>query len=884
VNGDRPSELPALVLALRRRLGLSQQQLAVRLQVAKLTVLRWELGRAQPSTRLRQRLEQIDEQTRDARAGDRAASQPVPPPGNLPAPANRLIGREVSLAGLVAALEHARLITLTGPGGGGKTRLALAAALAARDTFPDGAFLVELGALTTPALLPQAIAATLKLREQPGTTLLSSIIDTLRSQRLLLVLDNCEHLLADCATLAHQLIAACPSVVILATSREALAVAGEVVRRVEPLLLPDASQPLTLAAAERAPAVQLFVERAAARRAGFRLSPENFAGVARICRGLDGLPLAIELAAARESLLSIDQIAVRLDDRFSLLTLGARTAPPRQQTLLAAIDWSYALLHEREQALFRWLSVFPGDFDLEAAVAVGGTGAATPSVVLDLLGRLIEQSLVVMEEQAGAARYLLLESLRAFGRERLVAAHEQAAALGAHAAYCLAHIEALVEDAEGAEQPLRLRLLEREQGNIRAALTWYAARGESEAYLRLAAAGAFYWLRRGALSEGRQWLAAVHTLRTGVGSRVRARALAAMGQVAQQQGDLDEAETCFQTSLERFRDLDDRRMIGLLLNSSGSVAGQRGDLETQLARLRESASVLREAGVFAQAALPLINLGLALTNQQQYATARDLLEEALAICREGKDARTTGTCLNNLGALHLFEGRLAAGCACYEEALALRRELGDPIGMGVALSGLATAALLEGEYTVAQARLTEALMLVWEAGQRPQVIDVLELMLYVAVAVGAFELAARLIGSTAAQRRTTGLRRLQGLQSSYDQACTAAAAALGETRFAALQAAGAALSLAAAVAYARSTPELGGSSLVVASTTRPADLTDRELEVLQLVATGASNRAIAAALVLSLKTVERHISNIYAKLGVHNRVAASSALAAKPSS
>ncbi|HZT40750.1 MAG TPA: adenylate/guanylate cyclase domain-containing protein, partial [Chthonomonadaceae bacterium] len=392
-------------------------------------------------------------------------------PNNLPLHITSFIGREQEMAEVKNLLAGTRLLTLVGLGGAGKTRLALAIGAEVLEEYPDGVWLVELAPLSEPGLVPPAVASTLNLQEEPGRALLQTLTTALKCRRMLLVLDNCEHLLSACATFADTLLRACPQVKILATSREVLGIAGETVYRVPPLALPDPDRLPSIELLMQFEAVRLFLDRATAVSTAFSITSENASAVARLCCQLDGLPLAIELAAARVRAMPVEQVASRLDDRFRLLTGGSRTALPRQQTLRALIDWSYDLLDESEKCLLRRLSVFTGGWTLEAAEAVCG---ADGEDVLDLLTSLVDKSLVVYEEQGDQGRYRMLETVRQYGRERLADTDPEAASVGQlHAEYYLSLAEQAAAQLLGPEQQRWLARLEREQDNLRAVLTRY---------------------------------------------------------------------------------------------------------------------------------------------------------------------------------------------------------------------------------------------------------------------------------------------------------------------------------------------------------------------------------------------------------------------------
>ena len=430
--------------------------------------------------------------------------------GNLPAEPNRFIGRERDLAELALLLTDVRVLTLCGTGGIGKTRLALRLGGDVADGFPDGAWLVSLADVTGPALVNTRVAGALGVREEPGQPLDATLEDALRGRRLLLILDNCEHLVAACAQLCERLLASCPWLRVLATSREPLRVPGETIWRVPPLSLP----PSDTAAHELAEheAIRLFTERAAAARPGFALGPGNASAIAGVCRTLDGMPLAIELAAARVGALAVEQINGRLSNRFQLLAAGHRTAPPRQRTLRATVDWSYELLTPEEQLLLRRLAVFSG-WNLEMAERVCADDRLPAEAVLDLLAALIDKSLVALDgEVAGDARYRLLDTIRQYAAERLAASGEAAELRRRHRDCLVELIESVAAQAfrrGDPPWPVRLRMYKNaclEADNFNIALAWSLEQHEAEAGLRLCIALRSPWVTYGDVAEGADWL------------------------------------------------------------------------------------------------------------------------------------------------------------------------------------------------------------------------------------------------------------------------------------------------------------------------------------------------------------------------------------------
>jgi predicted ATPase len=427
-------------------------------------------------------------------------------PHNLPSELSSFVGREKELSEVKRLLADTRLLTLTGSGGCGKTRLALAAATDLLEEFEEGVWMVELAPLADPALVPQAVASTLGVREQPGRSPTETLSDYLSSKQVLLVLDNCEHLIEACAVLAEALLHSCPELRILATSREALGITGEVAWLVPSLSLPDLRHLPEIESLPRYESARLFVERTTAVKPTFALTERNATAVAQVCYRLDGIPLAIELAAARAKVLSVEQISERLDDCFRLLAAGSRTAMPRHRTLHATMDWSHDLLPDEEQTLFRRLSVFAGGFTLEAAESVCAGKDLQRDEVLELLSHLVDKSLVVAWERDGEVRYRLLEMVRQYGREKLDESGEEAEVRRRHAAFFLGLAERVEPELQGPGQVERLDELERENGNLRVVMSWALSKGEAGIAGRLGWVLWRYWFLHGHQGEGRRWM------------------------------------------------------------------------------------------------------------------------------------------------------------------------------------------------------------------------------------------------------------------------------------------------------------------------------------------------------------------------------------------
>jgi predicted ATPase/DNA-binding XRE family transcriptional regulator len=618
----------------------------------------------------------------------------------LPLPATSFVGRARELAEVRCLLGASRLVTLTGVGGCGKTRLALETARAIERETAGEVRLVDLAPLAEPGLVPQAVARALPVPEQPGRPLLDALTAWLAGQRLLLVLDNCEHLLDACAGLAAAVLRACPDVRLLVTSREALGVAGERAWPVPPLALPPAGAGAGRRARGWAEAVQLFVERAAVIRPGFGLTDQNAAAVAEVCRRLDGLPLAIELAAARLNVLTVEQLADRLGDRFRLLTGGSRTALPRQQTLQATLDWSYALLTEPEQAMLRRLAVFAGGCSLAAAEAVCPGAGVEPADVLDLLGRLVAKSLVVMEEQPAPgdhpeARYRLLETVRQYAAERLLEAGEERAVRERHRDWGLALAER--GGSTGSRRALVAWLdhLDAEYDNLRAALGW-CLEHEPPAALRLVSAIDVFWQVRVHYSEALRWLSRALTEspeRTGQ----RARVLLTAGKLLRMQGEHARARAWDEEALAISRRLADPRLIAAALGELGGVCFWSGDFDRAGRVLAEGLTLARSAPDAIAAQTCLYFAGRLAAAQGDYPRARTLLAEALDLWRQERDLAGLATPLRELGIVALWAGDADRARSLVTEALAGARQAGAATLVAIAQAYLGQIAAWQGE-------------------------------------------------------------------------------------------------------------------------------------------------------------------------------------------
>jgi non-specific serine/threonine protein kinase len=595
---------------------------------------------------------------------------------NLPVQLTSFVGRERELAEVKGQLQSTRLLTLTGTGGCGKTRLALQVAQDLVDAYVDGVWLVELAPLADPMLIPQMVAAALGVREEPGQPIPTTLAHYLRAKHLLLLVDNCEHLVDAVAHLVDELLRGCARLQVLATSREALRTAGEALWRVPSLATPPADAPGE--AIGRFEAVRLFVERAAATRPAFALSERNAAAVSQTCRRLDGIPLAIELAAARVVALSPAQIAARLDQRFGLLTVGSRVAAPRQQTLRATIDWSYDLLDDRERRLFQRLAVFSGGWTLEATEAISAGEGIERDEVLDLLARLVQKSLVQAEEQPdGAERYGLLETLRQYGRERLGASGEAEAVVGRHAGYYLALAEATWQSRELGQSTWRDEL-EREHENLRAALRWLVDSKDADRAIRLALVLAPYCDRQGYVAEGRAHMHSVLALaRSSAPSVTLADVFDQAARFASAQGDYAAQRTYREEELALYRALGDRDGIADGLSVLGDAHRNLGDYAAAQASLAEALTLHRELHRGSrdrkEMAEDLIRLGELAQEQGDGPTAQQYFQQSGAIVKQLDEVdefcEFAVRLPHHLGSVALDRGEVAAARAHFVSSL-----------------------------------------------------------------------------------------------------------------------------------------------------------------------------------------------------------------------
>ena len=850
----------------------------------------------------------------------------------LPAQLTLLIGREQEVTAICTLLRrpHVRLVTLTGAGGIGKTRLGLQVAADLRDAFPDGVYFVNLAPIRDPTLLISTIADELGIQEAGTQPLLEAVKASLRDKQLLLLLDNFEQIVTT-APLLEDLLAACHKLSILVTSREVLHLQAEHLFPVPPLVLPDLTQLPECEELAQYTSVALFLQRVQAILPDFQLTQGNAQAIGEICVRLDGLPLAIELAAARIKLLSLKALLARLSQRLQVLTRGWRSMPERQQTLRNTIAWSYDLLPSQEQRLFRRLSVFVGGCTLEAIEAVGravdNRSNDLAMNVLDGLASLIDKSLLQqIEQEAKEPHLLMLETIREFGLECLKESGEMEITQKAHADYYLRLTEQAEPHLKGSEQGRWLERLEREHDNLRATMRWSLepaqVRPGSVMALRLGGALADFWDVRGLYSEGRTFLEQALAGSEGTAASVRVRTLRAAAYFASLQGDDDRAEVLCQESLDLYRELGDTRGSASVLSQLAWIAGRkRANFAAARSLLEESLALSWEVGDKHAIAWSLQSLAEIASIQGEYSRGRALFEEGLAMHRELENKRGIASCLEQ-SALWLVaaQGDHTIIHARLEEGLTLYRELGDKDGMAFYdwISGWAASG--QGDTATAHALVEQSLALWREMGDRWRTTWALALLGRIATHQGDFAEARALheeglaiaraladkwlaafcleglAGTVAAQGEGTWAVRLWGAaevlressgvplspaeRADYEPAVAAVRAHLEERAFSALWNEGRTMPLNWVLGpQGRATPPQAsskepGAAAPIKATRYPAGLTTREVEVLCLVAQGLTDAQVAEQLVISPRTVNWHLTSIYSKLGVSSRSAA----------
>ena len=643
-------------------------------------------------------------------------------PNNIPTQLTSFIGREKEMLEATQMLQQSRLLTLTGSGGTGKTRLSLQAASSLLEQFKDGVWLIELAPISEPALVPNTVANVLRLRVEDSRPLMDVVMDWLRDKEALLILDNCEHLLDACAQFANTVLQNCRVARILATSREALGIAGEVAYRVPSL--PTPNEATDIKHLETFDSVKLFVQRATLTLPTFQLTDANASLVAQICSRLDGIPLALELAAARVRALSVEQIAERLDDRFRLLTGGSRAALPRQQTLRALIDWSYQLLSEEERLLFRRLAVFVGGWTLDAAESVCGEERIVPAGgsgldILELMTRLVDKSLINVEHSGSESRYRRLETIRQYAREKLFETDEVASLRDAHLAYFAGLAERAEHGLQGRAQKQWLARLEAEHDNLRGALEW-SLKSQPETGLRIAVALREFWDTHGHLTEARKWLGIfMDATKELPPTSLRVKALFARALFASRQGDAEGWKTHQDEGFALAESLEDARGIAQGLVSQGLFKEYfENDLEAAESfyrRALEYGRKLNEKLLIGQLLGPLAGCSL---KRYEYARAEEIYRESLSLFREAENTKEIAGAYGNLAEVALARRDDESARASAEESLALYRDLDDKHGVATALQTLSIASHNQGDVQQAQMAAEQGVMLFRQLGDR----------------------------------------------------------------------------------------------------------------------------------------------------------------------
>ncbi len=758
----------------RRELDLTQEALAGQVGCARITIRKLEAGQMRPSKELAMvLLEQLEVPLEEREYFIRYARWNSLPPSltkktpshNLPSPISSFIGRERELTEIVKLLRGSRLLTVTGVGGIGKTRIAMVVARELLDSFKDGIWWVELAALRDPALVIYALAKVLGVAEIPTQRLEETLVHFLRPKQLLVVIDNCEHLIESCARGAEKILTACENVKIMATSREPLGIVGEKIYRMPPLTLPDAQASFANESPMQYEAIQLFAQRATAVNQDFSITTQNAPWVFQICRRLDGMPLAIELAAARIKALSPRQIAARLDDHFALLTGGSRTGPSRHQTLHAALDWSHDLLTETERMLFRQLAVFVGGFTLEALESVACLDSNQP--VLDVLSRIVDKSLVMVEFRENT-RYDLTETIRQYALEKLQESGDVKIFRDRHLNYFSKFAEEMEPQLFVSGQKDGAIRLELEHNNLRAALTWSLESGLIQEGLKIAGALARFWLNHGYLREGGQWFDKMLMAGDGSPTPERAKALYWAATMSRIMGDHLQARGLADLSVRLYRELGDLRGAGLALTELGAIFHYEGHRKQAL----------------------------------------EVLEEGLQLLQISGDAWGIACACLWLGDTWFRLGVADRAAAYWEESLRLTRGMGDLSLLAWSLGGLADVARLRGDYEHAAIKFQEALALYLDLGNKSDSPFTLEALGLVAAECGQLQRAARLWGAASAWREANNQPVPSSYKADYAPYIDQVRAQLGEEIYSATWLEGYTMSSEQAIEYALQTKEV----------------------------------------------------------------------------
>jgi predicted ATPase/class 3 adenylate cyclase/DNA-binding CsgD family transcriptional regulator len=798
---------------------------------------------------------------------------------NLPIQPTPLVGREKEVGDICKRLRSSevRLLTLTGPGGTGKTRVGLQVAAELLEEYEDGTFFVSLAAITDPMLVAATVAGTLGVREAGREPLIESLKEYLREKHMLLVLDNFEQVL-EAAPMVTELLSAAPHLTIVATSRIPLRLYGEHEFAVPPLSLPEPKHPQPVERLTQYEAVRLFIERAKAVKADFSVTNENALAVAEICAHLDGLPLAIELAAARIKLLSPQAMLARLGNRLKFLTGGARDLPERRRTLRGTIEWSHELLDEGEKKLFARLAVFYGGCTLGAMEAVCDAEGDLPvDDVLEGASSLLDKSLLRQEEgPESEPRFSMLETIGEYAQERLEASGEAEEIRRLHAEYYLALAEEAEPRFRGPEEAATsLGRLETEHDNLRAALLWSLEWGEAELGLRLGTALLWFWSARGYWSEGARWLEEALAKGGAAEPATRAGALSGLGVVLGRQNDFRRAEACHEEALALYEELGDQARVAESLAHLGWMAEFRGDAARATTLFEKSLTAARESGNPRPIPSALNGLAYIAFESEALERAQRLWGKALALNREQGNALEVATVLNSMGYTELARGNQERATELLEESLPLNRELGNKHGVAHCLMALGIAATLRGEPERATALLKEGLVIDVELGSKADIAETLEGLAAATGALGEHVRAARLWGMAGALREAIDVPWWTAERLLHEPQLVAARSRMDQTSWETAFAEGRNMGLKEAVEYALSEEDSATLSTTApeqsSAEESPPALTRREEEVAFLVARGLTNRQIASELSISEHTAATHVGKILKKLRLSSR-------------
>jgi predicted ATPase/DNA-binding CsgD family transcriptional regulator/tetratricopeptide (TPR) repeat protein len=804
-------------------------------------------------------------------------------PNNLPVQLTRFIGREHDISEVKKYLSDYRLVTLTGPGGSGKTRLAIQIASDLLPAFQHGIWLVEFAPLNDPALIIQAVAVTLNVREYPGVELSQVVIEYLSSRHILLVFDNCEHLLKDIAHFTDVLLRKCPDLSVLTTSREGLGILGEAIWTVPSLSLPiqkpwtdPESVQETVDLYLKSESVQLFITRASAVYQEFNLTVENGAWVAEICRRLDGMPLAIELAAARVRTLSVKQIAERLDDRFNLLTSGSHISPPRQQTLTATLDWSYALLNEPERRVLQRFSVFAGGADLEAAEAVCHCECVRPEEVMDVLSHLVEKSLIVADHSSSEIRYRLLETIRQYMRQKLAAQGDDEKCRDHHLHHFMEWAETLAPTIRGQDQLLGLKRYEIEHDNLRTALEWSrTSEINAKAGLRLAVACGPFWDSLCYLSEGRRHFSeALLPMSVNDRSITHARALMFSAQLAYLQADYPAGQPLIEEALTIWRNLEQMDQSGLAftLEIYGGFRMEVGDYDTAMLLFQESLDTYSRLNHKNGMGALHKDLGWSAMRTGNYQLAQNHLEESLLLAQETGDEIGLTNAYSGLGEVALRLGEFTRATGLFEKGLSLIRKHGDKWLEATILGSLGWVALELLNYELMRFLLRESLSLRIDISDKGGIAWCLEKLAEAAVLERQYQKAVTIFASAASLRIPIHSVIDPADLPEYERILSELRSKLGEKVFNAFWEEGEGMQLEDVVALALSMPVSLIDPTYLSDKAKFHGLSKRERETAAWVAQGKSNREIALAMSVGEKTIETYVTRILDKLGFSSRV------------